>query len=52
MKDFIYCILYPSKEELDFIKYDNEDFRKAYTEFFKNRQNQLKEEFLSLIKVY
>lgn len=51
-EDFLNCILYPSKEELDFIKYDNEDFRKAYTEFFKNRQNQLKEEFLSLIKVY
>lgn len=51
-QDFLDCVLYPSEEELTFMKYNNEDFRKDYDIFIKKRQCQLKEEFLMLIKDY
>lgn len=49
-QEFLDCIIYPSKDDLDFTKYDNEDFRQAYNKFFHERQEQLQDEFLRLIK--
>ena len=51
-EEFMKCIVYPSREEIDITAYDNEEFRNAYNEFFRNRQKQLQEEFLELIKRY
>lgn len=52
-EDFMKCILYPTKEELDFVKFSNDDFQKEYPKFVEKRQKNLQDEFLRLInKLY
>lgn len=52
-EDFIKCILYPTKEELDFTKFSDDDFQKEYPKFVEKRQKDLQDEFLRLInKLY
>ena len=48
--DFLKCINYPSKEDLSFIDFGNDDFREAYDAFINERQDMLRYEFLKLIK--
>ena len=43
------CLFYPEKTEIDFLDYNNVDFRKSYEQFLTDRQNTLYNEFLSLI---
>ena len=51
-QDFKDCILYPTADELSFIKLDNDSFREAYDKYLDERQNRLQHEFLRLIKQY
>lgn len=51
-EEYLGYVVYPSSAELNFLKYDNVSFRDSYSEFIKNRNNQLAREFLDLIKKY
>ena len=43
--EYLDLINYPKKEELDFIKYSDDEFDKAYKEYLKNRVGSLISEF-------
>lgn len=50
---FLECVLYPSKEDLKFKDYNNEQFLERYYKFIEKRQKEQQEEFLRLInKLY
>ena len=49
-KSFIEFILYPEKEELEFIHYGDKDFCKSYKDFLDGRTKLLVERFIELVK--
>lgn len=49
-ESFKECFIYPNKEELKYMDYNNVDFRNAYEQFITDRQNRLYNEFMSLIE--
>lgn len=48
--DYLTFILYPDKEQLNFINCNNADFRDGYEKFIRERAENLKKEFLDTIK--
>lgn len=51
-KAYLDFILYPSENEISFVKYNNLQFRIEYDKFIHNRQTEMQNEFLNLIKKY
>lgn len=49
-QEYLDFIIYPSAEALDFIHLNNIQFRDAYETFLEQRQNEMKETFLGLVR--
>ena len=49
-KEYLSFISYPSENDLSFIHLNNIQFREKYESFISNRQNEMKNEFLKLVK--